>query len=53
MDMYEVKTNYFSKWFGNIDEAEEAYFDLCNQYDYVVIVKHTPGKAPDVRRTSF
>ena len=53
MARYEVRTNYNRKCFDTIEEAEDAYFELCNQYDYVALVKLEPGKEPDVRRTSW
>ena len=39
-DMHEVVTLHKSSVFDTLEEAEEAYFEACNYYEFVLMQRH-------------
>ena len=38
--MHEVVTLHKSSVFDTLEEAEEAYFEACNYYEFVLMQRH-------------
>ena len=49
--MYEVATRNKKRFFDTLEEAEEAYFEECNRYEFVLMQKHwLDGRVEDIRQ---
>lgn len=52
LNMYEVMTTHASSFFDTLEEAEEAYFEACNCYEFVLMQRHgSNGCVEEIRQS--
>lgn len=50
--MYEVAIRNKKRFFDTLEEAEKAYFEMCNCYEFVLMQWHgLDGRAEEIRKS--